>query len=77
VRSVAFMTPGGLGFQEGAYVLAAPLFGLTADSALALALLKRAKDLIIGVVALLLWQALEGRALLSKPGSQGAAAPPL
>jgi putative membrane protein len=66
VRSVAFMTPGGLGFQEGAYVLAAPLFGLTAESALALSLLKRAKDLAIGVPALLIWQGTEGRKLLSK-----------
>jgi putative membrane protein len=66
LRSVAFMTPGGLGFQEGAYVLAAPLFGLTAESALALSLLKRAKDLAIGVPALLIWQATEGRKLLSK-----------
>ncbi len=76
VRSVAFMTPGALGFQEGAYVLVAPLFGLTAESALALSLLKRAKDLAIGVPALLIWQASEGRRLLSKPVSTdgGAAA---
>ncbi len=63
VRSAAFMTPGGLGFQEGAYVVAAPLFGLDVESALALSLLKRAKDLAIGVPALLLWQAIEGRRL--------------
>ncbi len=67
VRSAAFMTPGGLGFQEGAYVLAAPLFGLDAESALALSLLKRARDLVIGVPALLIWQATEGHRLaLSK-----------
>ncbi len=76
VRSVAFMTPGGLGFQEGAYVLVAPLFGLGAESALALSLLKRAKDFAIGVPALLIWQTTEGRRLLSKPASAdgGAAA---
>jgi putative membrane protein len=66
VRSVAFMTPGGLGFQEGAYVLVAPLFGLPPESGLALSLLKRAKDIAIGVPALLVWQAGEGRRLMLK-----------
>ena len=65
VRSVAFMTPGALGFQEGAYVLVAPLFGLGPESGLALSLIKRAKDVVIGVPVLLIWQAMEGRKLLS------------
>jgi hypothetical protein len=59
VRSVAFMTPGGLGFQESGYVLAAPLFGLTPESALSLSLIRRAKDIVIGVAALLIWQLVE------------------
>ncbi len=66
VKGVAFMTPGGLGFQEGAYVLVAPLFGLPPETALALSLIKRAKDIAIGVPALLLWQAGEGRRLVLK-----------
>lgn len=66
VRGVAFMSPGALGVQEGAYVLAAPLLGLNPGHALALSLLKRAKDVAVGVPALLLWQADEGRALLRK-----------
>lgn len=56
VRSVAFMTPGGLGFQEGAYVLTAPLFGLPPAAALSVALLRRAKDLLIGIPAMIVWQ---------------------
>jgi putative membrane protein len=64
-RSVAFVLPGGLGVQEGAYVLLAPLFGLHSADMLALSLLKRARDLVIGVPALLVWQAREGRALLT------------
>jgi putative membrane protein len=63
VRSVAFVTPGALGFQESAYVFVAPLFGLSADDALALSLIKRAKDILIGAPALLIWQAGEGRRL--------------
>jgi putative membrane protein len=56
VRSVAFMTPGGLGFQEGAYVLAAPLFGLPPEAALSISLLRRVKDLLVGIPAMLVWQ---------------------
>ncbi len=56
VRSVAFMTPGGLGFQEGAYVLAAPLFGLPPEAALSVSLLRRVKDLLVGIPAMLVWQ---------------------
>jgi putative membrane protein len=65
-RSVAFALPGGLGVQEGAYVLLAPLFGLHPADMLALSLLKRGRDLVIGVPTLLIWQAREGRALLSR-----------
>ena len=75
VKSVAFVTPGALGFQEGAYVLVAPIFGLGPEVGLALSLLKRAKDIAIGVPALLLWQASEGRKLaLSEFGKAGKAA---
>lgn len=64
VRSAAFVIPGALGVQEGAYLLLAPLFGLDPQVALALSLIKRARDLAIGVPALLLWQLGEGRRLL-------------
>jgi putative membrane protein len=65
VRAVAFISPGALGVQEGAYVLAAPLLGIAPSPALLLSLLKRAKDVAIGVPALLIWQAGESRALIS------------
>jgi len=65
VRSIAFVVPGALGVQEGAYLLLAPLFGLDPQVAVALSLLKRARDLTIGVPALLVWQASEGRKLLA------------
>ncbi len=65
VRSIAFVVPGALGVQEGAYLLLAPLFGLDPGAAIALSLLKRARDLTIGLPALLLWQAGEGRKLLA------------
>ena len=61
IRNAAFMAPGALGVQEGAYALLGPLFGLPAEAALALSLLKRARDVAIGVPALISWQIAEVR----------------
>jgi glycosyltransferase 2 family protein len=55
-RSLAFLAPGAIGVQEGAYALLAPLVGLSPTDALALSLIKRARDLAIGAPALLIWQ---------------------
>jgi putative membrane protein len=63
LRSVAFAVPGAIGFQEAAYALAGPLLGVPAESALALSLAKRARDLAIGIPALVIWQIGEARAL--------------
>ena len=61
IRNAAFMVPSGLGVQEGAYALLGPLFGLPPEAALALSLLKRARDVAVGVPALISWQIVEGR----------------
>ncbi|MGI8840465.1 MAG: lysylphosphatidylglycerol synthase domain-containing protein, partial [Caulobacteraceae bacterium] len=68
VRSAAFVAPMGVGVQEAAYALVGPILGLPADMALALSLLKRARDLAIGLPALLIWQALEGHRLVKRRG---------
>jgi putative membrane protein len=60
VRSVAFMVPMAAGVQEGGYLLVGAAFGLSPDQALALSLLKRGRDLALGVLPLLGWQILEG-----------------
>jgi putative membrane protein len=65
LRSVAFAIPGAVGVQEAAYVLIGPLFGLPPAHALALSLLKRARDVIIAVPALLAWQVGEARRVVS------------
>jgi putative membrane protein len=67
-RSVAFFVPGAIGVMEGGYVLLGPVFGLPADIALSLALIKRGRDLAIGLCAIAVWQTLEGKQLL-KVGS--------
>jgi glycosyltransferase 2 family protein len=55
-RSLGFFMPNALGVQEGVYALLAPLVGLAPTDALALSLVKRARDLVIGAPALLIWQ---------------------
>jgi putative membrane protein len=61
IKNAAFVVPTGLGVQEGAYALLGPLFGLPAEAALALSLLKRGRDIAVGIPTLLIWQAMEGR----------------
>ncbi len=61
IRSFAFMVPNALGVQEGAYVALGALFGVAPDISLALSLIRRGRDLAIGVPALILWQVIEGR----------------
>jgi putative membrane protein len=66
-RSAAVFIPHALGAQEAAYALLAPLFGVGAEFGLAVSVLKRARDLAIGVPILLIWQAAEGRRARSRP----------
>src|SRR5262249_13432524 len=66
IRSAAVFIPNALGVQEGAYVLLGPLFGVATDTALAISVLKRARDIAIGVPVLLIWQAAEGRRAVSR-----------
>lgn len=66
-RSVAFFVPSALGVQEAAYTAFAQLFGVGGELALAVSLLRRARDLATGVPVLLIWKAIEGkRALAAK-----------
>jgi putative membrane protein len=66
IRSAAVVIPNALGVQEAAYVVLGPLFGVGADVALAMSVLKRARDIAIGVPVLLLWQGAEGRRALAR-----------
>lgn len=63
IRTLAFAVPNAVGVQEGAYVLIGASFGLAPDMALALSLVKRARDLAIGLPALGVWQIVESRRL--------------
>jgi uncharacterized membrane protein YbhN (UPF0104 family) len=59
VRGAAFAVPGALGAQEGALVLLCAAFGIPPEQAIALSLVKRAADLVLGIPGLIGWQMLE------------------
>ena len=63
-RALGFLVPGALGVQEGGYVVLAQMFGLPAEMGLAVSLLKRAREIVLGVPALIYWQTVEGRVAL-------------
>jgi putative membrane protein len=60
-RSAAFLIPSGWGAQEAALVALAGVTGLPAETALALGLVKRAREFAIGLPGLLAWAIAEGR----------------
>ncbi len=65
IMASAFFIPGRIGVQEAAYTLLGGIFGIPADIALSLSLLRRARDFIIAVPVLLIWQGIEARRLRS------------
>jgi putative membrane protein len=65
-RSLAFFVPNALGVQEAAYTVLAPLVGIGKEYALAVSLLRRARDIAVGIPILLVYQLLEGRRALAR-----------
>ncbi|HWY50359.1 MAG TPA: flippase-like domain-containing protein [Chthoniobacterales bacterium] len=64
IRSVAFPVPGGIGVQESGYVLVGNLLGIPGDTAFALSLIARVRELTLGIPGVIAWQLIEGRRLL-------------
>jgi putative membrane protein len=58
LRTAAFLVPGGLGVQEGALLALGTLVGIAPESALTLALVKRAREIVTGLLGLLAWGSL-------------------
>ncbi len=65
IRSIAFAVPNAFGVQEGAYVVFAPVLGVGPELAVAISLLKRAQNIVIGIPVLLLWHLREGYSAVS------------
>ena len=71
LRSAAFVVPGGIGVQEGGYVVVGALVGLPADVMLTISLATRLGELIEGLPGLLAWQFAESGAYWRRRGQAG------
>lgn len=61
IRSAAFFVPAGLGVQEATLVALGAAIGIPAEAAIGVSLLKRARELILGLPGLAAWWWLERR----------------
>jgi len=55
-RSAGFAVPAALGVQEGGFMLAAAAVGVSPELALALSLVKRVREIVVGLGGLVLWR---------------------
>jgi putative membrane protein len=69
-RAVGFAVPASLGVQEGGFVLICGLLGVNPQAAIELSLLKRVREVALGVPALVFWQVVEGRRLAARIGER-------
>jgi putative membrane protein len=56
VRAAAFAVPGALGVQEGGFLLLGAALGIAPETALALSLAKRVREIVLGLPGLVAWQ---------------------
>lgn|GEM_PF-6780075 len=59
--AAAFVMPANLGAQEAAYMTIGTFLGVQPAVGLALSLVQRVKDVLTGILGLLVWQGFEGR----------------
>jgi hypothetical protein len=62
-RHVAFMVPASLGVQETVLVVFGHVLGVGPETAIAVSLVKRLREVVYGVASLVSWQWMEGRRL--------------
>jgi len=74
LRAVGFAIPASLGVQEGGYVLVCGLLGISPQAAIELSLLKRIREVALGVPALIVWQIVETRRLVARSGAEASVA---
>jgi uncharacterized membrane protein YbhN (UPF0104 family) len=59
--ALAFLVPVNAGVQEAGYAGLGAIFGVPPEVSLGVSLIRRARDIVVGVPILLLWQFLEMR----------------
>lgn len=70
LKAVGFAVPGAIGVQEGGYVVVCRLFGIPPETALALSLMKRVREVVLGVPGLILWHRAESSAAIEPATSR-------
>lgn len=63
-KAMGFAVPGALGVQEGGYVVVGHVVGLSPELALALSLVKRVREVVLGLPGLALWHRAGARTVL-------------
>jgi putative membrane protein len=63
IRGAAFLVPGAVGVQEGGYILLGNLLGIPGEMALALSLVRRVRELALGIPGLITWHLIEASRL--------------
>jgi putative membrane protein len=66
-KALGFAVPGALGIQEGGYILVCGLYGLSPELGVALSLVKRLREIVLGLPGLATWQWLEARGSTKAP----------
>ena len=61
LKAAGFAVPGALGVQEGGYIVICQAFALSPEVAIALSLIKRLREVVLGVPSLIAWQFLRGQ----------------
>ncbi len=61
LRAAGFAVPGGIGVQEGGYIVLCGLFHLSPEIGIALSLVKRLREVVLGLPSLALWHWMERR----------------
>jgi glycosyltransferase 2 family protein len=69
--AVAFLVPVNAGVQEAGYAGLGVVFGVPPELSLGVSLVRRGRDLVVGIPILLLWQAIEMRHLRRVAAQQG------
>lgn len=71
VAALAFLVPVNAGVQEAGYAGLGAIFGVPPEISLAVSLIRRARDVAIGVPILLIWQVFEMRRLRARTREEG------
>ena len=61
LKAVGFAVPGAIGVQEGGYVVVCRLLNIPPETAIALSLIKRAREVVLGIPGLILWHRTEAK----------------